>query len=435
MLNPMLPPTEPSCHSCRRTPACRQALAGRRTRGSVTVYFLIIASSLLLMGTFSFALGQAFLSKGQLQVVADSGARAAVAMLRDGELVARALDAANTIALRTQAIEQFHFLAGGDITIGDYDYHSGVFTNGGNQKATAVRVTANRTSSSFLGPLEIATGLYYDNNQAELETSSIATVGCREVVFAIDASGGMVEELDQAIQLVTRFKNTMEQSPLSGDKIGLVLYAGRGASLREYAIGGAPFWAGGSPDPLIQLSTDGVYVDRGLTALGQEGTCDNFRDRLMGARRGGCAGKGDNWGIDRSLELFEEMRTDTCSVESERLIILVTSGMPCLVFGPAINDFSTPYHGGTVADAYAAAERADTLGVSVAPVHLKAGAPGGGDWCTNKPLAFQAQGIPAVYLGTLARGFVEGVVDTTTQTGIDELLEDFTDHLSVRVVQ
>lgn len=406
----------------------------RRTHGSVTIFFLVVSGLLLLMATFSFALGQTYIANAQLQTVADAGSRAAVAMIRDGEFPLRARAKANEIAVRTRAIELGHFLADGAVVFGDYDYYTGVFTPGGNNKATAVKIDADRTSSAFLGPLEIAVGLYYNENTVEVSTSSIATFGCREVVFAIDVSGGMEEELDTALQLVSDFKEAMDDSPHSGDKIGLTFYAAGAASLREFSRSSG-FWSGGQPDPLSQLSRRGVHIDTGLTAMGLEGTCQNFRDSLPGGQRGSCAGKGDNLGIDRALDLFDEMGTASCSVENERVIVLMSAGMPCVVFGPALNDFSTPYFGGTKDDAYEAADRAAARNVTIVPIHVDEGAPGDNNYCQGIPLAFHEPGIPEVYLATLARGWAETAILDPDQSDMEDLLDEVNRNLSIRVVE
>lgn len=424
LLNPL--------HLHRRARANRHSL--RRTHGSITIFFLVVSGLLLLMATFAFALGQTYIANSQLQTIADAGSRAAVAMIRDGSFPLRARARANEIAIRTRAIEPGHFLADSDVVFGDYDYFTGVFRPGGNDKATAVRVQANRGSGSFLGPLEIAVGLYYTDNEVEVETSAIASFGCREVVFAVDVSGGMAEELPTALQLVGDFKDAMDDAPHSGDKIGLTFYAAGASSLPEFSRRSA-FWSGGLPEPLTQLSKQGVHIDSGLTAMGLEGTCQNFRDTLPGGNRGSCAGKGDHLGIDRALQMFDEMGTDKCSIDGERVIVLMSAGMPCAVFGPALNDFATPYFGGTKDDAYEAADRAAARDVNIVPIHVDVGTPGDGDYCRNVPLAVHEPGIPSIYLSTLARGWAETAILEPTTSDMEDLLDQVNRNLSVRVVE
>lgn len=417
------------------THAARRLRPTRRIGGNVTILFLVVATTLLLMATYGIALGQAYLGHAQLRVIADASSRAAVSMIRDGAFPLAARDMASLIALRTEAIEPGIFLVNDDVIFGDYDFNSRTFTPNGDLHAPAVHVTARRTSSSLMGPLDVAVGLFYGENTFELDASATATFGCREVVFAIDASAGMAEEFDDALRLVRDFKREMERSPRSGDKIGVTFYAAAAASIDDYAESGGIYWPGGDPDPLTQLSLDGVHIDDGLAAYASEGVCQDFRDRLAGAGRGSCAGKGDQHGIDQALELFERMGTDSCSISRERLIVLVTSGMPCAVFGPAINDFATPYYGGTRLDAFAAAERADALGVSIAPVRIDRGAPADGDYCRNVPLAIREGGLPTLYLSSLARGFVEAALVEPNPADLRDLISEFNQNLAVRVVE
>ena len=407
----------------------------RRQRGSATLLLLTMSFVLFLVATYSLSLGQGFIARNQLQIIADSAARAAVAVVRDGGFELSGRDIASTIALRTTAIEPGIFLVNDDVIFGDYDFDSETFTPGGDEKAPAVQVFARRTASSFNGPLEMAVSLFYGEQDLELTAMSIATFGCREIVIAIDTSLGMEEEFDAALQLARDIKRELEQAPRSGDKIGLTFYAADGATLGEYASGGGAFWAGGAPSYLSLLSDSGAEIDAGLTAFGLEGECESFRDTLPGGGRGSCAGKGDQWGIDQSLELFDQMGIDACSVSRERLIVLITSGMPCAVFGPAVGDFATPYYGGTRADAVAAAERADALGVSIAPVRIDRGDPAEGDYCRNIPLAFRSPGQPNGYLNSLARGFVERALSEPTESDLEDLIGEMNNNLTVRIVQ
>jgi len=406
-----------------------------RRRGSILPLFALIGLLLFGVATISLSLGQAFVAREQLRTIADAGARAAIAMVRDGQSEASATIIARQIAARTVAIQGGVFFFNDDVVFGDYDYGSRRFTPGGDEFAPAVRVRARPTWSNVLGVLKLDFGLYFANQSYAMETRTIATVGCREVVFAVDSSGGMVNEHADALQLVRDFKAQIDARPRAGDKMGLVYYAADGPSLIDLSRG-SPFWAGGTPDPLTRLGSDGQDIEQGANALELEGTCQQFRDRLPGAGRGSCAGKGDHLAIDAALELFERMGDESCSIPRERLIVLITSDKPCAVFGPAINDFATPYYGGTTSDAFAAANRAAALGVTIAPVWIDRGPAGGGNYCRNQPLAVREPGPAGLYLNALARGFVESaIVVRAGPNDFGDLLDGFNKSLAVRVVE
>lgn len=426
---------ESEVHERTRSRRIQRSRRVTRQQGSATLWLLWTAFLLFLAATYSLALGQGFIARDQLQIIADSVARAAVGIVRDGgsPLQARA-QTRTDIAQQISAIEPGIALLDGDLIFGDYDFDTATFTPQGDQYAPAVRVQARR-DASFNGALRIAAGLFYREQNIELSATAIATFGCREVVIAIDASGGMEEEFDLALQVAADFKREMQDASRSGDKIGLTFYAAEAASLSEYAASGGAFWPGGDPGSLSQLSENGNLIDAGLAAFGFEGTCAGFRERLPGAGRGSCAGKGDHHGIDQALDLFDEMGIDACSVSKERLIILITSGTPCAVFGPAIGDFGTPFFGGTRIQAIAAANRAESLGVSIAPIRVDAGDPSSGDYCQGQPLAFKTPGMPNAYLNSLARGFVESALVSPTESDLEELIQQLNDNLTVRLVQ
>lgn len=411
----------------------RGARSARSERGAVTAFFVVVAGLFFTVATFSIALGQVLVTQTHIQVTADAASRAAAAAIRDGAFELGARDIATLVALQTTAIEPGVFLATNDVLFGDYDYERGVFNEGGDEFAPAVRVFARRTNNSVFGPLNIAVGLFYRPQSFELEASATASFGCREVVFAIDVSGGMEEELTEALDIAREFKALLDARQRSGDRMGLTFYAADGVGLPEFATSGSPFWVGGVPEPLSLLDENGSEVEDGLTAWQQEGVCQDFRESLPGGSRGSCAGRGDHHGIDQALALFGT--EEFCASPRERLIVLITSSPPCAVWGHVVSQPSRPYLGGTADDAVAAADRADAIGVSIAPIAVDAGAPGDGDWCDDATLALQEPGSTEAYLETLRRGFVEETLVDPTPGDLQALLDGFNANLIVRAVE
>jgi hypothetical protein len=385
----------------------------------------------------SVSLGQAFLAQGQLQTAVDAGARAAVDMLRRGQtqLVARVI--ARIVAQGTSALEGPVVIPDGNVAFGDFDHNTGTFTQGGTEHSPAVEITAGRTASSPSGPLNLILGDLLGQPQIEIKTRAVASTGCREIVFAIDVSQGMEQEIDEAYQVMLNFANRMRNVSRPGDKIGITVYAGDALSMREYALNGGPFWAFSTPEELVAIPADQNEISGWVTAMGMSGNfcrdpmSSRANSRLPTLDPGSCVGKGDHHGIYQAMQMFDDL-DDSCSEPGERLIVLITSDIPCAYPGWVINERGTPYFGGTIAEAYAAADAAAAAGISMAPILIDNGRRGN---CPRTPsMMWQHTESAWSFVNNMARGFSSSALINPPQNEVDDLIDDVNEVLFVRMV-
>jgi hypothetical protein len=324
------------------------------------------------------------------------------------------------------------------VLLGDFDYRTGIFTEGGETYAPAVQVQARREPLFPGGPVDLHLQDFLAVKWIAVGAQATASTGCREIVFVLDASSAMTQEIDDAYQIVANFVDALEnlRRSLPGDKIGMDVYAGDAVSMRDYAEDGGAFWPGPAPDQLSAIPGASDDIDTWLLALEAEESIrcpdkDTERELFLRAElptrgRGSCLGKGDHWGIRRAIQMFDD-NPGSCSAEGERLIILITSSMPCLMWGGWIGDWFR-FYGGTLTQAYAAADEAEAEGINIAPILIDRGRLGhdcdiSSNWDT-----------PTEYINNMARGFVtEGMINPT-QDEIDALITRLDDKITVRLV-
>ena len=177
------------------------------------------------------------------------------------------------------------------------------------------------------------------------------------------------------------------------------------------------------------MHPDRSDLDAWIRAMELEGNvCADVEDgRLPTLGPGSCLGKGDHHGINRAMEMFDE-NDETCSAENERMIVLITSETPCTYWGARIGDWRN-WYGGTVAQAYAAADAAALRGVSIAAVLVDNGNQG---QCTTP---WQQGLAPDVFVENMVRGVVDAALIQPTQSEFDDILEDLNAVLTVRLVE
>jgi hypothetical protein len=189
----------------------------------------------------------------------------------------------------------------------------------------------------------------------------------------------MNQEIEAAYTIVANFVTYARSTPRAGDKIGIAIYAGDGLSQREYATNGGEFWLGGIPEELSRIPSSAFELTQWENAMTSEGkTCPNdFRrrgtDPLPTLGRGSCLGKGDHHGILQAIEMFDEL-DGRCSVDKKRLLVLITSDVPCVWSGHLIR--KPGLVGGTLQQAFKAADTAEAEGIAIQPILLDFGAIG-----------------------------------------------------------
>ena len=114
-----------------------------------------------------------------------------------------------------------------------------------------------------------------------------------------------------------------------------------------------------------------------------------------------------------------------------RIIVLITSDTPCLYFGGFVGD-PFNFYGGTLDQAYAAADNAFAAGVTIAPVLIDLGITGNCPFTGAQ--AFQHADTPPVYIDKMARGFVTAGLVDPTQGDINSFIAQLGRNISVRIV-
>jgi hypothetical protein len=414
-------------HDPRIDESCR-----RHDGGFVTLWVVVSMGAFLGMVTLSFSLAQGYLVQDQLQISADAASRAAMITIRRGGSPLEARARASFIARGTRAIEGSVVLESDDVVFGDFNPLDSAFTPGGTTYAAAVRVSARRTKSSPAGPVRLLFQGLFDEENMNVAALSTASTGCREVVFVVDGSTGMEQEIDEVYRIVSRFIDAMELGDLAGDKIGMVVYAARALSAQDYSDNNGQYWFGGRPDEVTPIPQETVDLRTWISALISEGkNCeDNVRDRMPTLGRGSCLGKGDHHGINKAVEMFDEIPV-SCSADNERVIVLITSDTPCWELGWRVGD---PVHlyGGSLSQAYQAADDAHAVGINIQPILVDRGRVG------HCPLggfyAAQRYHTPTEFIDNMARGFFTDGMVNPSQNEVDALLTRLDDEITVRIV-
>lgn len=429
----------------RAHPARHKLGSARRQRGIISVLVLFMLLGLVAMSFLSISVGQVELARGQLQVAADSAAKSA--LRTSGTLFEQKINA-QSVASQITALEPGVLLSDIDINFGDFDPRSRNFRAGGFELAPAVRVAARRTDSAPGGPLQLVLGFSGDR-RIDAQANSIASTSCREIVFALDYSAGMTQEIEAAYTMIQEFVDYARAVPRSGDKIGITVYAGDGLSQREYATNGGRFWLGSTPEELSRIPGDALELTTWENAMTSEGkTCpaglsQQRRVPMPTLDVGTCLGKGDHHGILQAIEMFDEL-DERCSAEDKRLIVLITSDIPCAWPGALVRA-RTLLVGGTLKQAFNAADEAADNGIAIQPILLNLGSdencPVGGFF------GWQHSQSKTEFAHNLARGFVDPRPMGSSRAGdgralinpiqddVNALFDDLTNRIPVLLVE
>jgi hypothetical protein len=155
---------------------------------------------------------------------------------------------------------------------------------------------------------------------------------------------------------------------------------------------------------------------------------DRSATRLPTLDDGSCVGKGDHHGIYQAMEMFDEVE-DRCSSEGERLIILITSRAPCPVWTRSLGGgWFGKWFGGSVQQAYEAADDAFAAGISIAPILIDRGQLGHQQCVSFLPTGQQ-------FIQNMTRGFSKNALINPPQSNVDDLIRQINEVLFVRLVQ
>lgn len=400
------------------------------------IFTLITMVSIFGFMMFFMSAGQGYLAKNQLQISADAVARGALGFATSGFSNFFSSILARRIPRDIVALEPGFAappLPQEAVVFGDWNYQIREFRPGGSEFAPAVQVEVSYGGvGSPKGPIDLMFAALLPIQTMTISARATAATSCREFIFVVDVSTGMADEMNRAFQLVDGFVQALDSVSLPGDKIGMAVYAGDAMSAHDYANDGGAFWGGPVPLPLMRIPANRTDVDDWLAALQLEANvfCPDRLDEMPTRGRGSCLGKGDQNGINRAIQIYEES-AESCSVAGERVIILITSDTPCFYWGGFVRDFFN-FYGGSFSQAYAAADDALAAGISILPVLVDRGTEG------NCPFRgaqlFQHEDSPEVYIDKMARGFVtRGLIDPS-QNEINAVISQISQAIRVRIV-
>ena len=306
----------------------------RRERGVASIAILVGLVALVGFAAFGIDSGYMLATRTQLQNAADAGAHAAVAELRLGLPQSQA--AATALAV---ANANFSAYVGGtanvaQVEIGSWDYGSGTFSSSPMAGVAAVKVTATSPVNFLLAPV---IGL----SSTSVEAAAVAALGQRDVVLVQDVTYSFAEEIGEARNALGVFAQAMVAQSLAGDRLGLVTFA-EAASIEQ------PLSA--LPDQLPNI----------LGAIDAFPFC--YDTALPN-----CAGTHIAPGILQATELFQ---TQASPPWAEKVIVLVSDGVPCLPRDEATTQARR-------AAAVEAARLADEAGIHLYSVFLDTPFPGG----------------------------------------------------------
>ena len=332
--------------------------------GSATLVVVVGLPTFVLLLILVLDLGVAFVGRAQLQKVSDNGARAALTeSTRTGrqgaESIAQELARGSTVVGGGVALN-----AQLDVQWGTFDFRTLEFTavaGSGGPPPQAIRVTARRTGDSPSGALSGIMG------PIDVAASAVASYRCRDVVLVQDVSVSFSEELAQAKEALLRVADSLAVSSPGTTRVGLVSFQTR-ASVEL---------------PLSEVPQQALRLNSEIQALS---TC---ADQAI------CVGTNVGDGLNRAIRMLE---SSPPACEADRLIILVSDGAPCGPQGDSSlepDPEEEPF--GRVGGALDRVARADSLGISIAPVLLNV--PGQGALCGAPPGGAEA------FNASLATGF------------------------------
>jgi Flp pilus assembly protein TadG len=305
-------------------------------QGVVMVYIALGMTTLALFLALALDVGEAYLARTQLQGAADAGARAALQVLmREGGTQAQARAVAVQTANGSTVVNGGVQIAPTDVVFGDFDYNTNSFRAGQTLLAVAVQVTARRSQGSVSGPLD---GLLLDMDVNAMGVAAATPPPCRDVVAVLDTTASFQDEIDQAKAAVLRLVDLLSDGRTQ-TRLGLVTFDVT-ASVRFPLVS--------LPSARSQFRMPTPPGVPNIEACPCSSNCT-------------CTGTDQAVGIDAARQLFANSPS---SCGAEKLIILVSDGVPCRGnFGPGGRT-----QGGTTQGAIAAADRADSASIHLSPI-------------------------------------------------------------------
>ncbi len=358
----------------------------RRERGVVSVVVVVALAALVGFAAFSVDNGYMLAMRTQLQNAADAGAHAAIGELRRGLPHSQAAETARQVANAN-----FAAYAGGpvdvaEVEIGSWDYPSGSFSSSALAGVAAVRVTTSSRSDFFLAPLIGLQG-------TPVAASAVAALGQRDVVLVQDVTFSVAEEIGDARRALRTFARAMVAQSLVGDRLGLVTFA-EAASVEQ---------------PLSSLPDQLPNI---LSAIDAFPFC-------WDTALPNCAGTHIAPGILEAMDLFQSQGSPAWA---EKVIVLVSDGVPCLPQDEATTQARR-------AAALQAAAAAGAAGIHLYSVFLDTPF-AGGVYCVG---VSNAAADPGLMEQLVSNG---GEFHSTAhEEDLDEILLSILQSMPVRVVQ
>jgi hypothetical protein len=283
---------------------------------------------------------------------------------------------------------------GSDAVIGTYDFDSATFTPGsGGSGVAAMRVEVRRDQDSAAGPLRLFLGHILGVGETNVDATATAALRKRDLVIVQDRTVSFTDTFDSAIEADLALLDVMASQQLGGDRVGLVTFA-------RDAIEEAP---------LTELTASGRAM--------LESTISAFEVcQTAGPPGGPCYGTDISVGIDRAREIFERDSTDGTA---ERVMVVVTDGLPCIAELPGNAKVDVGQAWATVA-----ADAAGALGITIFVVTLD----------QNDGRIGICYGQDVEFNESLARGFGSGYT-TTEEEDLDNLLVSILRQMPVRLIE
>lgn len=335
----------------------------------------------VVFGMSALAIDLSYLAatKNELQNAADAGALAAIAALKGGQSRKEAIQAAQTVAARNAATGRSVRLAASDITFGSYDADTDTFEKESFSNASAVRVTARRSSDAPDGPVGLFFAGVWGQHSADLETEAIAAMRKRDIVIVQDTTFSFLEEIEDAKVADAALVNQISKQALAGDRVGLVTF--NEAATKEL--------------PLTSIADQKQTI---MNAVKNIQACPT-------SRVPNCAGTHIAPGLQTATSLFSS------SNNAEKVLVLVSDGMP--------------YPSNRRQPAITAADAADQENVNIFTVTLTQEKKGG---------SYGSGGADAAFNAGLVRGYGKAY-ETANAKELDDLLLKVLQEMPIRLVQ
>lgn len=352
-------------------------------QGVMMVYIALGMTCLSLFLALALDVGEGYLARTQLQGAADAAARAALQVLMsEGGSETTARNAAVQTAGGTTVVNGGVQISPADIVFGDYDYNTNTFRPNQTLLSRAVQVTARRSAGSPSGPLD---GLLLDMDVNAMGVAAAAPPACRDVVAVLDTTASFQDEIGQAKNAVLKLVDLLSDGRTQ-TRLGLVTFD---------VTARVSFPLSSLPAARAAFKTPTPPGVPSITACPCSSNCT-------------CTGTDQAVGIDAARQLFA---SSPSSCGAEKLIILVSDGVPCRGnFGPG-----GKVQGGTTQGAMSAADRANVANIHLAPVMY---IDPGGVQCS-----LQGYKSPSAFNDALARGRGRAY-DTPNANQLSKLVQD-----------